>query len=236
MLSKFLYIKKTLIKQLWLPIAIEGGNKLFPRLRKHKKMKLFTLTDMDYEEIKAFEENKLTKREDSIVWNYSYQQALRLETELGKSNVLYEGRFEDTLIEDKISIFDNLQCEIMNLDFTSQNPSSLEGRIENEINAQYIIIHWLNKYKKNGVVLIYTTLLDDIEININKLSITFSNNVNFTNLISDMNDKVKFINTAFDAILSNNNYRLFKSNEMILDINGSTNKIFSRAFIILREI
>ncbi len=236
MTLKILNIKKTLVSKLWLPIAKEGGNKLFPRLKKHKKMKLFTLTETSYEEIKTFEQNKLIKREDIVAWNFSHQQAFRLETELGKSTVLYDGRFEDTFIADSNSIFNSLQCEIINLDFTSQSPQCIDGRLENEIIVQSIIIKWLNSIKKDGLVLIYTTLLDDIEIKLDKLNGTFSKNSQFLNSISDIDDKIKFINTTFNTILSNNNYDLYKSDEIVLDIDNSTYKIFSRACIILRSV
>ena len=90
-------VKASLVENLWLPLSQRGGGRLYPRLRKNKKMKLFTLTDIKFQEVLALEDNKLIKREDVVVWTHSFQQAFRLETGLGRNKkVLCEGRLESS--------------------------------------------------------------------------------------------------------------------------------------------
>ena len=87
--SPFQLVKAKFLSELWLPLAKSGGDHLFPLKRKHKGMKLLTLTEMDCQEVNLFEENKLTRKEDVVAWNHSYHEALRLETELGRSSAKF---------------------------------------------------------------------------------------------------------------------------------------------------
>jgi len=228
-------VKTSLVNDLWLPLAKKGGDQLFPLRRKHKKMKLFTLTDMNYQEVKAFEDNKLTKREDLVAWNHSHQQAYRLETELGRSKVICEGRFDDAIIIESQVISDDLPCDILNLDYFSQIPINSDGRIEREINAENVLVSLLSNLQIKGFVLLYTTLLDQVNLSLAILSFPLISPPNLPNPICNIDDKVEFIRFTINSILRNNNYLVTESNRMLLDLDNSTDKVFSIGFVSLRE-
>jgi hypothetical protein len=109
--SPYSEAKISLLGEIWLPLALKGGEHFFPLRKKNKGMKLFTLTDMNYQEVKVFEENRLTKREHVVAWTYSQQQVYRLEAELGRSKILCEGRLDDAIGVDSQTIYENFPCE-----------------------------------------------------------------------------------------------------------------------------
>ncbi len=228
--------KQILVNDLWLPLVKDGGDQLFPRRRIHKNMKLFTLTDMNYEEIKIFEENKLTKRENIIAWNHSYQQTLRLETELGRSVILSEGRLDDALNEDNQTMPENFACDILNLDFTSQKPiNGAAGRIENEINCGNILISILNNNQMNGFVLIYTTLLDQFDLNPNNIEFTLNTPNAISNPVSNINDKVELIKIAINTLCQNNSYLISNTSDLLSDTNNQAVKLYSMGIVSARS-
>jgi hypothetical protein len=227
-------IKKLVVNDLWLPLARKGGDHLFPLKRKHKGMKLLTLTDMDHQEVKIFEENKLTKREDVVAWNHSYHQALRLETELGPSKVLSIGRFDDVMNDGGREILDDLPCELLNMDFFSQNPSSAKGRIEKEVNGENIIVERLNKLQVKGFVLFYTTLMDQIDLHITSLAFPLSLLQSFPDPACNLVDKTEFIRNALGSLMHNNNFTVIESSELLIDLDNE-DKFFSTGFLSLRK-
>jgi len=228
-------LKTSLVNDLWLPIAKKGGDQLYPRLKKHKKMKLFTLTDMNYQEVRVFEDNKLTRREDVVAWNHSHQQAYRLETELGRSKVFCEGRFDDAVIDESEALSDFFPCDILNLDYSSQKPTSHSGRIEREINGECVIVNLLNDLQTKGFVLLYTTLLDQIDLSSNNLSFSFNSSRTFPNPVDAIDDKVEFIRSALISTLKNNYYCVNESDELLIHLNRTNNKIFSIGFVASRS-
>lgn len=228
--------KTLLVNDLWLPLVKSGGDQLFPRLRKHKKMRLFTLTSMNYQEVRAFEENKLTYRKDVVAWTHSYQQKFRLETELGPSEVLCEGRFDDAVNEESQVLLAHFPYHILNLDFSSQKPvNSSNGRIEKEINAVNVLVNLLNNHQTNGFVLLYTTLLDQIDLNSNYLTFPLSVLPAFSNPACNVDDKVEFIRSAVISMLHNNSYKVNGPNELLVDTDNSKIKAFSIGFVSLRS-
>jgi len=228
-------IKTLVVNQLWLPLAIKGGDHLFPLKRKHKEMRLLTLTDMDYQEIKQFEESKLTRRENVVAWNHSYHQALRLETELGPSKVLSIGRFDDVINDGDEEILEDLPCELLNLDFFSQKPSSSTGRIEKELNSENIIVKRLNELQVKGFVLFHSTLIDETDLNITNLNFPLSLLQGFSNPTSILEDKKEFVRNALDSMMHNNNFVVVELAELYIDLEGGK-KFFSIGLVSLRKI
>lgn len=228
-------VKALLVNDLWLPLVRRGGDQLFPQRRNHKRMKLFTLTDMNYQEVKAFEDNKLTKREDVVAWNHSHLQVYRLETELGRSKVICEGRFDDVINIESQAISDDLPCDILNLDFFSQIPINSDGRIEREINGENILITLLSNLQIKGFILLYTTLLDQVNLSVASLSFPLISPPDFPNPVSNIDDKVKFIRCAINSILCKNNYLVTESSELLIDLDNSADKVFSIGFVSSRS-
>lgn len=227
-------IKKLVVNDLWLPLARNGGALLFPLKRKHKGMKLLTLTDMDYQEVKIFEEHKLTKRENVVAWSHSYHEALRLETDLGPSKVLSIGRFDDVINDGGREIFDDLPCDLLNMDFCSQKPSTTKGRIEKEVNGENIIVGRLNELQVKGFVLLHTTQIDQIDLNTTNLTFPLSLLQSFPNPACNLADKTEFIRNALGSMIHNNNFIVVETAELLIDLEGG-DKIFSIGFLSSRR-
>jgi hypothetical protein len=227
-------VKTSLLHELWLPLAINGGNQIFPHRRKHKMMKLFTLT-ANTQEVEAFEENKLTKREYVVAWHHSYLQSLRLEAALGPSKILHEGRFDDAIILDGQEIADDLLSDIVNLDFLSQQPVvSAMGRIEKEINGVSILVRILCDSQVNDFILLYTTLIDHFDLNSDNLTFPYNLPLGFSNPVCHTENKIEFVKLTLSSILRNYRYRVNETTHMLLDFEGA-NKAFSVGFIASRS-
>jgi hypothetical protein len=228
-------VKTSLLNELWLPLAIRGSHQIFPHRKNHKKMKLFTLTAMHHQEVEAFEDSKLTKREDVVAWHHSYQQSLRLETDLGPSKVLHEGRFDDAIISDGSEISKDLLCDILNLDFLSQQPIVCAiGRIEREINGEAILIRALSASQGSGFILFYTTLLDKLDLCSDNLSFSFNLPLGFSNPVQSIDNKIEFIRIALNSILRNYRYDVSETKDLTIDFD-SDSKVFSIGFIVSRS-
>lgn len=228
-------VKALLVRDLWLPLAIRGGDQLFPKRRNHKRMKLFTLTNMNYQEVEEFENCRLIKREYIVAWTHSHLEALRLEADLGKSKVMTEGRFDDEINIDSGVISDRLPFDIINLDYFSQLPVNDIGRIEKEINGGQILITLMGNHPIKGFVLLFTTQLDQCDLSFNQLSFPIQQPPGLPNPISNMNDKVEFIKHAINSILLLNNYIIVESNELCISIENSPDLVFSIGFVLLRS-
>lgn len=228
--------KTKLLSELWLPLAQRGGEKLFPARKKHKKMRLFTLTDMEYQEIKTFEDQKLTKREDVVAWTYSQQQAYRLETELGRSKVICEGRLDDVISVEAHIISESFPCEMLNLDFLSQSPSmNSNGRVEKELRGGQILVGLLSKLEQKGFILLYTTILDQSNLAVANLSFPATLPLDMPNPADDMNKKIDFVKGIYSSIVQTNNYSLAEAPHIVLDIDNSMDKIISLGILALRN-
>lgn len=166
-------IKENLINQLWLRIANEGGKQLIPRLRANKKMKTLTLTnDTNYNEIPGLISSHLTQKPLVYAWNHEYFKFIRLETEGIANKVLGTTRYEDSVHESSGELLDHFPFDLVNLDFSSQDPESENGRLERELNGIEATIK-LQKEKrdtKKGYVLIYTTLINSKELDCSVLT------------------------------------------------------------------
>lgn len=235
--SPYHHAKSKLIGELWLPLAQDGGDLLFPSRKKHKRMRLFTLTDLNYHEIKIFEDKKLTKREDVVAWTYSQQQAYRLETELGRSKIICEGRLDDGIGEDGRAVSDVFPCEILNLDFLSQNPTiNSNGRIERELCSAQVLVKLLGQLNSKGLILFYTTILNGCNLEINNLKFSFPLTLEgIPNFADNLDKKIGFISGTFSSVVRNYNFSLVNMNHATLDIENSPNKIFSLGILAYRS-
>ena len=181
-MSEVLDLKDRLIKELWLPKTQEGSNIFFPRLKENKKMKLLTLTsDTNFQEIVEFEENNLTEKECIVVWTHSHIKKLRLETELSPAKVLGATRYENSTLRSSFAISEHFPFDIINLDFSSQQPDLESGRIEKEIQSLEKTIRLQRECQRTGFMLIYTTLqmekMTCIESVLNKICLKYNYNV-----------------------------------------------------------
>lgn len=174
-MSEISEIKAQLLNGLWLPNVKKGGEIFHPRLRKNKKMKLLTLTDDgNFQEVVRFEENYLITRDRTIAWTHSHLKKLRLETELSPARVFGTTRYEDSISSSSFSLSGYFPFDIINLDFSCQNPDLESGRVEKELESLERTIKLQTEHNNMGFVLIYTTLLN-------------SNNLDCTNIVTTSN-------------------------------------------------
>lgn len=241
-MSEITSIKNKLIEKLWIPKAIKGGSIFYPRLIKNKKMKLLTLTnDENFKEIGKFMENKLTHKQLVIAWNHDRFKAIRLETEACKT--LGATRYEDSIVTSSHPVFDHFPFDIINLDFSSQEPESENGRIENEIRGLEKTIQMQKERGQDleGFVLIYTTLINSRELNCETIIQNCDRtriqgwsglSLNgFTPNATDQTEKIRIIETVLNQLSFKYNYNI-ELNKANIELSEEEELICSIAGII----
>lgn len=167
--------KKQLLDNLWLPTIRKGGDILYPRLRKNKKMRVLTLTAYSNStEIDALLDEELSQKERITAWSHSLFGKFRLETEIASKSVFGSKKYEDEISNPAVSFVKLFPFDIVNLDFSSQEPIFEKGRIEKEIMGLERTI--LLQRKKDKFVLIYTTILNSNQLDLD-LICTQSNQI-----------------------------------------------------------
>lgn len=246
MMAEIALIKNRLIDQLWVPIAITGGNILYPRRTRNKKMKVLTLTHHDNcREADEFIKKKLTNKELMVGWNKGTNEVIRLEAErLG--SVIGPYVYEDSIIEGVTDIQNKFPFDILNLDFFSQKPESENGRLEREIlSVEHTINLQLNK-GNDGVVLIYTTLLDSNPLNIDKIKQN-SDNIRIqgrdelfiddlpSNAI-DYQEKIRCLKNIFQQIYSKHYRNIRDFNSICVRLSNGSAHILSIGVLLTRSL
>ena len=237
-------LKDRLIAELWLPIAIEAGTGFYPRLRKNKKMRLFSLTnDRNFNEIVKFEENKLTQREDVAVWTKDTLKRIRLETE-SIDIVLGGSLYEQSILGNNCPLHEHFPMDIINLDFTSQDPDLGNGRIEKELESLEKTVNLQNQKQGKNFLLMYTTIIDSNNLNKDGVIHTSDsirvngwsglNINNFSQPLIDENSKKSFIEEVIKEICQKYGYRNSTSNNQVIDIPSCNEKLYSIAGIYVR--
>lgn len=237
-------MKSQMIDSLWLPTVQEGGRVFYPRLRKNKKMKLLTLTnDRNFQEVVKFQENHLTQKEYTVAWARDSFKRIRLETE-SMGVVLEAGRYEDSILSATCPVHGHFSFDIINLDFSSQDPDLEDGRIEKEIESLERTIYLQNQERGNKFVLIYTTLIDSKNIDrdyvvrasdairINEWS--GLNLSHFPQRISDGDLKKNFIEEVIKKICQKYGYTNIKINSSTLAMPRGQEQLYSIAGIFTR--
>ena len=158
-------LKNNLLDDLWLPIIHKFGSAHLTPLKKNKEMKVLTLTsDLDYQEIVRLEEDKLTTKQCVTAWTYSHIKKLRLETEISPVKVAGTTRFEDSISSASLSIKNQFPFHLINLDFSSQDPSFEIGRIEKEIACLEGTLKIQKDTGGHNFFLAYTTIINSNQL------------------------------------------------------------------------
>lgn len=238
-------LKDQLINELWLPRVKEAAAIFYPRRKKNAKMKLFTLTNgINFNEISNFEDEGLIQRHDVIAWVISdFNKRMRLEVEsLGD---IMEG---DITAEPILSTNSQLQghfpCDIVNLDFSSQEPILRCGRIEQELKCLESHINLQNRKKAKRFVLLYTTIIDQNNVDSSNVAqASDATQVNgwrglsvngFSVTISDLNQLKAFIKDIIIKICQKYGYMSTRLSDLMLDIPRCCDQLYSIAAIIER--
>lgn len=169
--------KHLLVDKLWLPTIRNWSNVLRPRVRKHKRLKLLTLTsDASFEEVTKLEEEELTEKECVIAWTHSHIKKIRLETEIPPAKVIGIARYERCTSNPSFIIKDSFPFDLINLDFSSQDPIFETGRIEEEIRSLEDTIKLQSDSGGNNFILMYTTVLNSNDLAYSSI-VSKSNNI-----------------------------------------------------------
>lgn len=233
-------IKDNLIEELWFPIIKQSGDIFYPRLKKNKKMKLLSLTnDSNFNEVIKIAENNLNRRgdEDNVLWTTSYHKQIRLETE-AIGIVFSDTSYGDAIDNNSEGISAYFPRDILNLDFSFQKIDNFEMNLVEEISLieKTIKLQQDNECKK--FVLIYTTILEDGDMNkediITPLEINSEIFSTLSSTFSQDSEKHNFIKLILSQIGIKRGYKCdeFKmsckslsSREKILSIGGIFTKI-----------
>ncbi len=237
-------IKDKLIDELWFPFAKEGGDVFYRKRKKHKKMSFFTLTnDLNHREITDFIGKGLTEKDKIIAWTHSFQKMLRLETFTG-CDVKGGSRFEDLNSSVSLPLTESFPFDIVNLDFSSQDPYSELGRVEKEIKVTEAAIRLQISKQTNekGFILLFTTLIDEFSVS---KELVLSNSLpvagwaglqlaEFQSPIVNLDDKIGLIERVLKQVISK--YKcstekvdkrkcpLFDSTKVVASISGIVKK------------
>jgi len=169
--------KDKIVDQFWVPTTKKWSNVLRPKVKRNKKLKLLTLTsDASFGEVTKFEEGEITRRECVVAWTYSHIKKLRLETEISPAKVIGTARYETCASNPTFVIKEHFPFDMINLDFTSQDPILEIGRVEEEIKSLEDTIKLQSDTGGDTFILMYTTLLNSNDLDYNSI-VKKSNNI-----------------------------------------------------------
>ena len=210
-------VKNKLIDEFWLPTATKWGNVLRPRLKKNKRFRLLTLTsDVGFSEVLRFEEGELTEKQHVVAWTHSHLKKLRLETEISPAKVFGPARYESCASSPTFPIQEHFPFDVINLDFSSQEPKFDAGRLESEISSLERTIKLQRAKGGNDFIFVYTTILNSNELDYTRIEQT-SNGMpvsgwaglpsgQFPRKIGAQKEKIVCIQTVLSGICSKYNY------------------------------
>jgi hypothetical protein len=159
--------KLRFIHDLWLPVVKKSTKYFFPKKRSNFEMSLFTLTaDTNFEEITYLSNEKLIQTSKTVVWTYASQKRWRLEPDLPDSTIVGLAKYENSISDGGFDIEELFPFNIINLDFSSQDPEYEQGRLEKEIHSLEKTIS-VQQRKDGDCVLIFTTILNGNNLNFN---------------------------------------------------------------------
>lgn len=237
-------LKDQLIDNLWFVKARDAGAAFYPR-RKNKRMRLLTLTNgINFNEILKLEQRQLIQRADVVAWVISdFNKRMRLEVE-SVGYILEGDILTEPILDASSELRKHFPRDIINLDFSSQNPTIRNGRIESEIACLEKNINIQNQKGGGKFVLIYTTILDCNGIN--KDDIIMTSNIfqisgwtrldlaSFTQSVSDLTQQKAFIEEIVRKLCQKYGYSNVHLDSSALAIPGHQEQLYSIAGIIER--
>ena len=233
-------LKDQLLQNLWGPICVEGGNNLYPRLRKNKKMKIFTLTsDHNFNEIPKLIEFNLIEEGEHLIWARTSIKKIRLETEFAEK--VLHGFFQDEPHLRSPHFLDEFfPKDILNLDFSSQSLELSEGEIKKELESIDGLIRLENEKTINGFVILYTTIIKgENNLNVGEiesgLNLPNSEQGGANHQVSSIEDKKRNILKMVKKICNKYNYSEVKIDELSFNIPDKTEEIYSIAGIFKKD-
>lgn len=152
-------LRGQLTEELWLPVIKEAGKHFYGR-RKNKRMKLFTLTDgVIFNELIRLEAEGLIQRGDAVLWVSNMIKAIRAETE--SRGAVFSGSIcDEAVLGASCQLKPLFPCDILNMDFSSQDYNSNNSRIERELEKTEQFFNLQNQKRCTGFVILQTTVIN----------------------------------------------------------------------------
>jgi hypothetical protein len=236
---------KDLLNQLWLPIVKDAKAVIYPRRRKNARMKLLTLTDgIEPKEVFALENDNLIERKDTVAWVTGMQKKIRIEAE-SIENVIDGPVYDVSFLGRSCPLLQCFPFDILNLDFSSQNPAEENGRIEKEAQKIERAIKLQQQKDCDKFILIYTTLLDSCSLNVstiaensNSVSVDGWSGLNlnhYGDIVTDAGDKRSVLKDIIEELVGKYRYgvdgtiRFMPSSSL-----GNCNQLYSLALIAVK--
>jgi len=157
-------LKDELIEKLWLPKAKEAWSIIYPRRKKHARMRMLTLSDgLDLGEVSKLEEANLVMREDSVAWVSSMNKRWRVEAE--NIGLVIDGHvYDSSFLTPSCPLVSHFPFDILNLDFGSQDAEMNEGRTEIELMAFEKFVHLQGQNGKRKFLVVFTVPINSCDL------------------------------------------------------------------------
>lgn len=238
-------LKAILVDELWLPKIKEVAAIFYPRRKKNVNLRLFTLSDgINFNDIMKFESEKLILRTDTIVWISSdFHKRMRVEAE--NVGVILEGDIlSDTICDSTSQLCNIFPCDIINLDFSTQQSNSAIQRIKSEIICLEKSINLQNQKGTQNFLLLFTSIFDTLPVEVNHI-VQDSNVIqvqgwvglslsSFPQSISDKIQLEEFLKTSVKQICQKYGYQNVVIVTLSVDIPSCQDKLFSMAIVVKR--
>ena len=236
-------LKDEMIDRLWLPKAREASSIIYPRRKKHARMRMLTLSDgLDVDEVIKLEEANLVTREDSVAWVSSMNKRWRVEAE--NIGLVIDGHVYDaSFLRPSCPLVVHIPFDILNLDFGSQDTDMNEGRTETEM---IILEKFIRLQQENGkpkFLVIFTVPINSCELDSARV-VRESNAMRvdgwgelrsdqFPQRIDEQSEKMDFIQAMTESVVGKYGYSCSNGFEPVL-FSDSNRILFSVAGVLVR--
>ena len=152
--------------------------------------------------------------------------------------------YEQSILGNNCPLQEHFPRDIINLDFTSQDPDLGNGRIEKELESLEKTVKLQDQKQGKNFLLIYTTIIDSNNLNKGGVIQTSDsirvngwsglNINNFLQPISDESRKEAFIAETIQRMCQKYGYRSSRTDNKVVDIPIRNEKLYSMVGIYMR--
>lgn len=169
-MSNGIRLKDEIVRELWLPKAREARSILYPKRKKHARMRMLTLSDgINMNEIFKLEEENMILREESIAWVSSMIKRSRVEAE--NVGLVIDGPvYDPSFLEPSCPLTGHFPFDILNLDFGSQDTDVTQERIEKEIEKLEKAVGLQKQNDKDKFLVIFTVRMDSSSLDVGRVA------------------------------------------------------------------
>lgn len=226
-------VKDQLLDNLWIPIGQELGRVKFPRRKKNKNLKFFTLTTgFNYREIVEFVNSKICTYDIILAWTNSSTKKLRVETAV-KVKVFNNAKF-DEINQRRHPIGEFFPFDIMNLDYISQDDWNSGNKLLKVIKSYNDTIKQQKNKGSPAFAILFTIPIIDSPIErsqfsgIDDVRGVIVNYNSFPETITSAQEKIDYLQNLIISLINVHGYKVIKSDKIF--INGKF-KVFSIGLI-----